>query len=202
MTTRPIDYYQQRYGLPLPHPEVVDLLPRLVAGHILDLGCGEGANSLYLNAHGYNVTAWDDPHPELQRLQHIIHTEQLGCLDVQPQQLNQLRFNGRYQAIISVLSMMRLQPAAVSQLIADMQAATEKHGFNLIICPMSTPDAPCPSDYPFAFSSGELSHHYRRWHIIHYNEHFAELPPHASQDAALKLRFATLLAQKASIKNL
>lgn len=202
MILRPVDYYHQRYGLSLPHSEVQALLPRLAGGEVLDLGCGKGRNTLFLRDQGYAVTAWDNNPQQLHQLNQIISQEQLTGITTQQCDLDQIRFNGHYQAVISTVTMMFLQPTTIPQLIADMQAATAKHGFNLIVSAMSTEDMPCPLAFPFTFSSGELSHYYRRWHIIHYNEHIGELHKRDAQGERIKMRFATLLAQKATIKNL
>ena len=93
---------------------------------------------------------------------------------------------------------MFLQPQTIPQLIADMQACTVRDGFNLIVAAMNTDDMPCPADFSFAFKSGELSHYYRNWHIVKYNEHPGQLHRTDENGNRITCRFATLLAQKAS----
>jgi len=94
--------------------------------------------------------------------------------------------------------MMFLQSATIPQLIADMQASTRKYGYNLIVAAMDTDDYPNTQNFPFAFKSGELSHYYRNWHIVKYNEEVGELHRRDENGNRIKTRFATLLAQKAS----
>ena len=190
----------QHYGLAPSHPEVEALLPRLTAGEILDIGCGSGRHALLFNHHGFPVKAWDNDPNALQRLVQI--SEQAGCLGVSTElhDLNSHRFNGQYQAIIAVDTLMYLSPSAVGQVIADMQAATCKRGYNLIICAMHGDNSPAIDNLSFAFASGELSHYYRRWHIVHYHEQDTLWTPPNSQ--ATPLRMATLLAQKVSVKEL
>ncbi|MGC0866725.1 tellurite methyltransferase, partial [Pantoea agglomerans] len=53
------NYCAEIYGLTPPHSEVVAALPQLHVGKALDLGCGVGRKTLFLNQHGFDVTAWD-----------------------------------------------------------------------------------------------------------------------------------------------
>ncbi|MCP6473556.1 methyltransferase domain-containing protein, partial [Klebsiella pneumoniae] len=77
MTTRPENYYAEKYGLTPTHSEVLAALPHLEVGKALDLGCGQGRNSLFLNQHGFDVTAWDSNPASLERLNSIIAEENL-----------------------------------------------------------------------------------------------------------------------------
>lgn len=198
MTLRPDNYFAEKYGLTPPHSEVVAALPMLTPGHALDLGCGQGRNSLFLSQHGFDVTAWDTNPVSLERLNTILAEEQLQNIHTTQCDLNQYRFNGDYQFVFSTVVMMFLQPATIPQLIADMQASTRKYGYNLIVAAMETRDYPNTQGFPFTFKSGELSHYYRNWHIVKYNEHVGELHRRDEQGNRLKYQFATLLAQKAS----
>jgi len=198
MTIRPDNYFSEKYDLSPVHSEVRAALPKLEPGKALDLGCGKGRNSLYLNQHGFDVTAWDNNPASLDYLNTIIATEQLQNIRTRQCDLNQLRFNGSYQFVLSTVAMMFLQPETIPQLIADMQACTQKYGYNLIVAAMNTADYPDTQHFPFTFKSGELSHYYRNWHIVKYNEHPGELHRRDEQGNRIKYQFATLLAQKAS----
>ena len=202
MTTRPIGEDLQQLDVTAPHPEVVALVPRLVEGEILDLGCGSGRHALYLQQQGFAVTAWDNDPLAVQHLTQLCAQAALKGLTVATPDLNHHRFNGQYHAILAVDTLMYLHPSAIGQLIADMQAATLKGGYNLIVCPMRDEQQTSPVEFPFSFSSGELSHYYRRWHIVHYHEKLATWTPPTSPTEPISLRFATLLAQKISIKEL
>lgn len=190
--------FTEKYGLTPTHSEVLAALPLLTQGKALDLGCGSGRNSLFLNQHGFDVTAWDQNPDSLARLNQIIEQESLTHIRTELRDLNQTRFNGAYAFVLSTVVMMFLQPETIPQLIADMQASTVKQGYNLIVAAMSTDDFPCPVNFPFTFKSGELSHYYRNWHIVKYNEHVGQLHKKDENGNRIRCRFATLLAQKAS----
>ena len=201
MTNKPDTYFTETWQLTPPHSEVVDAMRHIQSGRVLDVGCGNGRNSLYLNNRGFDVTGWDKNPMSLARLNEIITTEQLSNIRTEQHDLNTLRFNGAYELVLSTVVMMFLQPETIPQLIADMQASTVKNGFNLIVAAMDTRDYPCTLGFPFTFKSGELSHYYRNWHIIKYNENVGQLHKTDENGQRISLRFATLLAQKASVKN-
>ncbi|MDN8543314.1 tellurite resistance methyltransferase TehB [Erwinia sp. DT-104] len=197
MNQKPDHYYTEKYQLTAPHSEVVAAVSQIApGGRALDLGCGSGRNSLYLHLKGFEVTAWDrNP----ARLEQIIAEEQLSGIHTAVKDLNNVRFNGAYELVLSTVVMMFLQPEAIPQLIADMQASTVRGGYNLIVSAMDTEDYPC-SLFPFTFKSGELSEYYRKWRIVKYNEHVGQLHRTDEHGNRISLRFATLLAQKERVK--
>jgi len=201
MIKRPDNYFTETYQLTPPHSEVVNALQHIQSGRVLDVGCGNGRNSLYLNNLGFEVTGWDKNPASLARLDEIIAAEKLTGITTAQHDLNSLRFNGSYDLVLSTVVMMFLQPETIPQLIADMQASTVRDGFNLIVAAMDTRDYPCTLGFPFTFKSGELSHYYRKWHIVQYNENVGQLHRTDENGQRISLRFATLLAQKASVKD-
>jgi len=194
-------YYTEKYQLTVPHSEVVEAVKLIPPGSVLDLGCGNGRNALYLNLKGFDVTAWDRNPASLARLNQIIANEGLTAIRTAEKDLNGLRFNGAYQWVISTVVMMFLLPNTIPQLIADMQASTVQDGYNLIVAAMDSEDYPCSVGFPFTFKSGELSEYYRRWHILKYNEQVGQLHRTDEHGKRISLRFATLLAQKEQTKN-
>lgn len=201
ISSRSDDFYTGKYGLTATHSDVVEAASRIAPGRALDLGCGGGRNSLYLNLKGFDVTAWDVNPASIGRLNQIITDEQLSHIQAEVRDLNGLRFNGAWDFVLSTVVMMFLQPETIPQLIADMQASTVKDGYNLIVAAMDTEDYPCDQGFPFAFKSGELSEYYRKWHILKYNENVGQLHRVDANGNRIPLRFATLLAQKSQVKD-
>jgi tellurite methyltransferase len=193
----PQDYYYKKYQLTPTHSEILAATPYLQGGRALDVGCGQGRNSLYLNQQGYEVDAWDVNPQSLQKLQQIIEAEGIQKIHVQQRDLNaDQSITGKYDFICCTVVMMFLEAKTVKPLIQQMQQATNINGFNLIVCAMDSDDIPAQPDFPFTFKAGELSALYEGWKIVKYNENVGELHRVDAEGKRIKQHFATLLAQR------
>lgn len=196
MTVFDENYFTEKYGMTRTHSEVVYSAGIVKPGKTLDLGCGNGRNSLYLAANGFDVTAWDKNANSIDNIESIKAKEGITNLQTAIQDLNNLRFDGEYDFILSTVVLMFLQAETIPGLIDNMQRCTKPGGYNLIVAAMDTEDYPCNVGFPFAFKTGELSGYYAGWEQLKYNEDVGELHRTDAQGNRIKLRFATLLARK------
>lgn len=196
MTRRDENYFTEQYGLTRTHSEVLHAATKVAPGKTLDLGCGNGRNSLYLAANGFDVTAWDKNPMSISTLESIRKKEGLENLQTAEKDLNSLSFDGEYDFILSTVVMMFLQADTIPGLIANMQRCTKPGGWNLIVAAMDTEDYPCTVGFPFAFKEGELKNYYAGWAFERYNEDVGELHRTDAEGNRIKLRFATMLARK------
>lgn len=196
------DYGHVVHGMTCTHSEVVHAFQHTGPEsplRVLDLGCGGGRNTLYMALKGHHVTAVDHNPSSLKALDTIVQNEGIAeHVDIQQVDLNHYAISGEYDALISTVVMMFLQPETPARLIRDMQTHTPPGGYNLIVVAMSTDDYPCPMPFPFTFSAGELSGYYTEagWTIEHYNEDVGELHRTDAAGNRIALRFATLLARR------
>ncbi|MDC0726730.1 tellurite resistance methyltransferase TehB [Phytobacter diazotrophicus] len=197
MTTFDDSYFTEKYGLTRTHSEVLHAMQFVKPGKTLDLGCGNGRNSLYLAANGFDVTAWDKNAASINNIETIRQAEGLNTLQTAVVDLNALSFEGEYDFILSTVVMMFLEPQTIPGLIANMQRCTKAGGYNLIVAAMDTADFPCTVGFPFAFKENELRDYYAGWKLEKYNEDVGELHRTDANGNRIKLRFATLLARKA-----
>ncbi|SUI02647.1 tellurite resistance protein TehB [Salmonella enterica subsp. indica] len=175
MTVRDENYFTEKYGLTRTHSDVLAAAKVVAPGRTLDLGCGNGRNSLYLAANGYDVTAWDKNPASMANLERIKAAEELDNLQTAIVDLNTLTFDGEYDFILSTVVMMFLEAQTIPGLIANMQRCTKPGGYNLIVAAMDTLDFPCTVGFPFAFKEGELRRYYAGWDMLKYNEDVGEL---------------------------
>lgn len=197
MTSFDDSYFTEKYGLTRTHSDVVQAMQFVKPGKTLDLGCGNGRNSLYLAANGFDVTAWDKNASGINNIETICQAEGLTNLQTAVVDLNALSFEGEYDFILSTVVLMFLEPQTIPGLIANMQRCTKSGGYNLIVAAMDTADFPCTVGFPFAFKENELRNYYAGWALEKYNEDVGELHRTDANGNRIKLRFATLLARKA-----
>ncbi len=196
MTLRDENYFTDKYGMTRTHSEVVHAATLIAPGKTLDLGCGNGRNSLYLAANGFDVTAWDKNPASISNLESVRQAEGLENLQAAIKDLNSLSFDGEYDFILSTVVMMFLEAKTIPGLIDNMQHCTKVGGYNLIVAAMDTEDYPCTVGFPFAFKPQELRNYYAGWEFLKYNEDVGELHRTDANGNRIKLRFATMLARK------
>ena len=196
MTLRDENYFTDKYGMTRTHSEVLHAATLIAPGKALDLGCCKVSNSLYLEANGFDVTAWDKNPASISNLERIRQAEGLENLRTAIKDLNALSFDGEYDFILSTVVMMFLEAKTIPGLIANMQRCTRPGGYNLIVAAMDTDDFPCTVGFPFAFKPEELRNYYAGWALLKYNEDVGELHRTDASGKRIKLRFATMLARK------
>ncbi|MFJ5465385.1 SAM-dependent methyltransferase TehB [Pectobacterium sp. CHL-2024] len=190
------DFYHKKYGLTRTHSEVINAVQHIKPGKTLDLGCGGGRNSLYLNLLGFDVTACDKHEQSIDSLNNIIKSEALENIRAGVYNINLAEIKEQYDFILSTVVLMFLERDRIPHIISNMQDSTVNGGYNLIIAAMSTEDCPCPMPFSFTFKENELKNYYADWEILKYNEDMGELHKTDAQGNRIKLRFATLLARK------
>lgn len=193
---KPEDYLSKKYGWTRTHSEVIEAAPLFSPkSKILDLGSGQGRNSLYLSMLGHEVTSVDSNGQSLIMLENMAIKEDIPA-KIDWYDINSANIDDLYEVIISTVVFMFLDPIAVPEIIADMQVHTKIGGYNLIVCAMDTSNYPCPMPFSFTFKENELRNYYDGWEIIKYNENLGELHKIDEKGNRLNMQFATLLAKK------
>ena len=135
MIIRDENYFTDKYELTRTHSEVLEAVKVVKPGKTLDLGCGNGRNSLYLAANGYDVDAWDKNAMSIANVERIKSIENLDNLHTRVVDLNNLTFDGQYDFILSTVVLMFL----AKTIPGGLMAAMDTH-------------YPCTVGFPFAFN--------------------------------------------------
>ncbi|HIF5529195.1 TPA: SAM-dependent methyltransferase TehB [Pasteurella multocida] len=189
------DYFHKKYNMTPTHSEVKSAVEILSPCKVLDLGCGQGRNSLFLSLLGYNVTAWDHNENSIKFLQDTAEKENL-TIQTALYDINSAKISENYDFILSTVVFMFLKPQCISQIIENMQTHTNVGGYNLIVAAMSTEEVPCPVPFSFTFKENELKTYYQDWELVKYNEEMGELHKTDENGNRIKMKFVTMLAKK------
>ncbi|MEM8807323.1 MAG: SAM-dependent methyltransferase TehB [Cyanobacteria bacterium P01_G01_bin.38] len=200
---RPEDYYQKKYHFAAPHRDVRVLIQGPLSDHkklnILDLGCGKGRNATYLHAKGHRVTALDKNADSISRLQSVIQQENAeDMFESHVYDIETATLSDNYDLTISTVVFQFLRPDTLPRVVENMQAQTKPHGYHFIIVPVSSPELPCPIDFPSTFAPQALPNHYAHWQICKYHEQLGTFHRKDSSGKPIEAMFATLLAQKSA----
>ncbi len=179
-----------RHGMNPPHSEVVNACQHIEPCKMLDMGCSNGRNALYLSQQGFDVTAVDSNANAIQMLQSIVAQEGISNIDPRVYDINQAELDADYGFISCTVTLMFLDPGRINAVLANMQEHTLPGGYNLIVCAMDTAAHPCPIGFPFTLHEGQLSALYQGWEMLKYNEDLGVMHNGA------QLQFATMLARK------
>ncbi len=107
-------------------------IPRLMkSGTVLDIGAGQGRNSLYLAGNGFKVTAVDISIDGLEAIQQ--KTRSWGiAMETQLSDITQIDFANSYDVIICTHVMHHLSPTEARALIQKIKGYTNPNGLNII----------------------------------------------------------------------
>ncbi|MBN6080373.1 SAM-dependent methyltransferase TehB [Aggregatibacter actinomycetemcomitans] len=189
------DYFSKKYNITATHGDVVNAAKIIKPCKVLDLGCGQGRNSLYLSLLGYDVTSWDHNESSLMFLNEIKEKENLN-IQTALYNINDANIQENYDFIVSTVVFMFLDRARMPVIIENIQDRTNSSGYNLIVAAMSTPEVPCPLPFSFTFAEGELKQYYKDWEFLEYNENMGELHKTDEKGNRIKMKFVTMLARK------
>ena len=180
------NYFFNKYDLSPAHPEVVAAMKYIKPCKTLDLGAGQGKNSLYLSSLDFRITAVDIDAKFLQDLADISIKEKLN-LNVFKHDIVEANIKDTYDFIFATDVFMYLNPTRIHSIIANIKKQTNDGGYNLIVSALNKAGHRCPP-FPFTFIEGELKNYYNDWKIIKYNENLSASP----------YPYAVILAQKKS----
>ena len=143
---------------------VADSLPR--GASVLDVGCGEGRNALYLAERGCDVTAIDISAAGIGKLKHFAGRRGLS-VSAEVRDMKDYVFTKTYDLIVSHGSLHLIRREHWAALLQRMKANTMEGGYNVVA--VFTDALPPPDDlkefHVGLFREGELFGLYEDWRV-------------------------------------
>ena len=189
------DYFNKKYGMSATHSAVRAAEGIVPVGKVLDMGCGQGRNALYLGLKGFDVIAVDNNPHAVQNVEELARIEELNVRAFE-YDLNAANIQENFDYMVATVVFMFLMPRYVPDVIANMKEHTNPGGYNLIVSAMDTEDFPCPMPFPFKFGEGELRGYYKDWELVEYKEELGSMHAKDEFGNPIQFKFVTMLAKK------
>lgn len=144
--------------------------------NILEVGCGEGQNVLYLAKQGYrNIDAFDISESGISKLKRLCGINRLN-INAFVQDLTTCSFEKKYDLIMSFATLCFVEKSAWKQFIAWAKENTNAGGIHIIHTFTDTVQA-SPDIAPFAIGlakEGEIKELYNDWKILQFQSYIFE----------------------------
>lgn len=175
-----------------PREEIVELLKYKSKGNVLDLGCGNGKNALFLATNGFNVTAIDSSEKKIKNLVENAKNNNIK-LNAKVGDIRNLIFDETYDIIIVSYVLSFLTKEVVISLIKRIKEATNENGINVILA-FTVKDPFFNKEMAF-FELDELKINYSDWEIIKYEEKLLEPETHGGKIKEHQHHVVSIIAQ-------
>ncbi len=156
-----------------PSLDVIEVFEKYVnSGKVLDLGCGDGRNSLYAATRGFDVTAIDISESGINKTQQIAEDSGLS-IQAKVQDMRLFKSEPLFDVVISHGCLHLISREEWTDVIRNIKKSTKPGGYNIVV--VFTDKIPPSEDMaPFTkglFKEDELYEIYSDWTIIDKRSH-------------------------------
>ncbi len=145
---------------------IVDFISELKPGDALDIGAGNGRNSLYLAENGWAVDALDIDENALRHIDEVSRKKSLLVHTIL-QDFMRHETPRQYDVILCLMTLHFLSQQDIKLAIDWMKVHT-KPGGTIVISGFNSRNA--IGARPYLFSNNELAELFTEWTIIHYED--------------------------------
>jgi tellurite methyltransferase len=148
-------------------------LKYIKSGKVLDLGAGDGKDSLFYSKLGFNVTAIDN---SIQNIHDIKNLSKINKTKISTifQDIRTINLKEKYDLILANYLFHLLDKKEVIETIKKIKQNTKKRGINIITA--FTNDN-SPTHYLSLFKKEELKEIYKDFEILYYSEYCSPIKP-------------------------
>lgn len=159
-----------------PSVEIWEILPALRAGaKVLDLGCGEGRNALFLAQHDCEVTTVDRSPNAIAKVRRAADILQVR-VNALVSDIAHLEIESDFDVVLAHGVLYYLSNSEWRELLTQVKAHTVEGGFNIYSIFIFNERYPRPHEFKSArythpFAPRELEEFYFGWEIIRYDQY-------------------------------
>lgn len=154
--------------------EIMRIKPPVKAYKVIDIGCGEGKDAVFLARNGYDVTAFDASEQGLSKARELADTYGVK-VDFFKADVRDFRLEADYDIIFSSGVFHYIPLELRENVVNNLKAHTTTNGINVVNVFVEKPFIPLPPDTEKgefvvdSWKSGELFMYYHDW-LFHKNE--------------------------------
>jgi tellurite methyltransferase len=169
-----VTIYEEEYAIPeyywgfKPNSacyQVLELMPPTNHLKLLDIGCGEGKDSIFFARNGYDVTAFDISDAGIEKTKRL--ADKVGVnVKVFKADILDFRLSTNFDILFSSGVLHYIKPEYRQEIFVNYKNYTNMNGMHFLNVFVQKPFiAPPPENEPNAYEwkSGELSTHYHDW---------------------------------------
>lgn len=157
-----------------PSKIIIEILKYKDRGNVLDLGCGEGRNAIFLAKRGFNVVGIDISKEGIKKFLYLAKKYEIKVIG-KVGDISRLKFRRKFDVIISTSTLHFLQKKEAYNLIKKIKEHTSENGLNAIS--VFTENNPY-KNFPYLFKRSELYEMYKDWNVLFYKELMTSLEQH------------------------
>ena len=151
-----------------PSEDIIDLVKYLPQNSsVLDIGCGDGRNSIFLAKMGHKVTAINISQSGVNKLKQKANDLNFK-INTKVMDANSFEFKIEYELVIAYGVLHLIQHEKRKELLTKIKKYTKLNGYNIIL--VFTNELPPPTDLAEfmvgLYNEGELFQEYINWEII------------------------------------
>ncbi len=144
--------------------DVMRLMPPTKPLKILDIGCGEGKDAVFMARNGYEVSAFDISEAGLEKGKAL--AEQFGVyVDFYKADINDCHLTRTYDIIFSSGIFHFIKPETRGDVLECLKAHTNENGIHAINVFVDKPFVKGKTENRYPWKTGELFMHYHDWYI-------------------------------------
>lgn len=151
--------------------KIISLIPPDKHLKVLDIGCGEGKDSVFLARCGYDVSAFDLSDTGVEKTKRLADKAQVS-LNAFKADINDYRLDEKYDILFSSGVFSYIKPNLRSEILDDYRNHTNKNGINAFNVFVEKPFIlpPPEKEDAYLWRSGELLINYYDWFIDDFSE--------------------------------
>jgi tellurite methyltransferase len=153
--------------------KVLELMPPTKPLSLLDIGCGEGKDSVFFARCGYQVSAFDISDAGIQKTKRLAEEANV-YVDAFKANILDFRLERKYDILFSNGVLHHVNPELREEIFANYKEFTEDGGINVLQCLIEKPYINnIPGKYSLSehWKSGQLFTLYHDWHIEECSEY-------------------------------